>query len=55
MDKRIAKNAYSYFLSKKFTFDGTDFLPLTEIVRELQQVIGDGEQTDTPGRHTEES
>jgi len=42
MNNRIAQNALNYFLSKKFTFDGTDFSPLLEIVRDLQTDIASG-------------
>ena len=47
MDKRIANNALNYFLSKKFTFDGTDLMPLVEIVRDLQAIVKDGNPPDT--------
>jgi len=49
MDKRIAQNALSYFLSEKFSYNGTDFMPLAEIVRELQAEVGNGTETDTSG------
>ena len=39
MDKRIAQNALNFILSDRFTFSGEDFLPLVEIVRELQAGI----------------
>ena len=42
MDKRIAQNNLNFLLSDKFSFNGTDFFPLLEIVRELQAVINDG-------------
>jgi hypothetical protein len=54
VDKRVASNALSYFLSKKFTYDGTDYLPITEIVRDLQEIIG--ESTSNPeGGHPQVS
>lgn len=52
MDKRIAQNALNYFLSDKFSFKGSDFLPLAEIVRELQGEIGGGTE-DPQDRHSE--
>lgn len=41
MDKRIAQNALNFFYSDRFTFKGTDFLPLVEVVRELQAIAGE--------------
>ena len=39
MDKRIAQNALNFILSDRFSFNGGDFLPLVEIVCELQAVV----------------
>lgn len=47
MDKRIVQNALNFFLSDRFSFKGTDTLPLVEIIRELQAQLGDGRETDT--------
>lgn len=55
MDKRVAQNAINYFLSDKFSFQGTDFLPLAEIIRELQTVIGDGAEENPPSGHNQDS
>ena len=48
MDKRIAQNALNFILSKRFTFDGEDLLPLVEVVRELQADLN-GPETDGEG------
>jgi hypothetical protein len=50
VDKRVASNALNYFLSKKFTYDGTDYLAITEIVRDLQEIIG-GHTSDPESGH----
>lgn len=50
MDKRVAQNALNFLLSDRFTFNGEDFLPLTEIVRELQVILNDGAETNIQGR-----
>ena len=42
MDKRIVQNAINFLLSDRLTFSGEDFLPLAEIIRELQAVVGNG-------------
>jgi hypothetical protein len=39
MDKRITQNALNFLLSKRMTFSGEDFLPLAEVVRELQGAL----------------
>jgi hypothetical protein len=44
VDKRIATNALNFILSKRFTYTGEDFLPLVEVVRELQAIV-DGRTT----------
>lgn len=49
MDIRVAQNALNFFLSKKFKYDGTDFMAIVEIVRELQAVVASGQAQDTPG------
>lgn len=49
MDNRVAQNALNFFLSKKFKYDGTDFMAIVEIVRELQAVVASGQAQDTPG------
>lgn len=54
MDKRIATNALNFFLSDRFTFSGKDFLPLAEIIRELQAEL-DGSEDDTQDRHNKDS
>ena len=46
MDKRIAQNALNFFYSDRFDFKGTDFLPLVEVVRELQ-ALANGSKSDT--------
>ena len=53
MDKRLAQNALNFFLSDRFSYKGTDFMPLVEVVRELQAIIG-GSETDTSGGDFEE-
>lgn len=52
MDKRIVQNALNFLLSKRLTFSGEDFLPLAEIVRELQAQLdsNDGTTTDSQDR-----
>lgn len=49
MDNRIAQNALNFFLSKKFTYDGTDFMALVEIVRELQATINESAENPQGG------
>ena len=53
MDKRIATNALNFILSKRFTFTGEDFLPMVEVVRELQAIV-DGQTTNQEGGSTED-
>jgi len=43
MDKRIAQNNLNFLLSKRISYEGTDIMPLIEIIRELQTEIGDGQ------------
>ena len=47
MDIRVARNALNFFLSDRFTFSGEDFLPLTEVIRELQYEVAHGAEGDT--------
>ena len=54
MDTRVAQKALNFFLSDRFTFKGTDALPLLEIVTRLQQEINNGPTTDTQGGDTPE-
>ena len=49
MDKRIAQNALNFLLSERFTYTGPDFLPLVEVVRELQARLDNGAETDQTG------
>ncbi len=53
MDKRIAQNGINFILSERFTFSGTDFIPLAEFVRELQAELINVSTQDTQGGHTE--
>jgi len=53
VDKRVAQNALNFILSKRLTFSGEDFLPLAEVVRELQTELGDGAEADTQGRDSQ--
>jgi len=53
MDKRVAQNALNFILSKRLTFSGEDFLPLAEVVRELQTELGDGTEADPQGRDSQ--
>ena len=45
MDKRIVQNTLNFLLSDRMTFKGSDTLPLVEIVRELQQELDHGTET----------
>jgi len=53
MDNRVVENALNFILSKRFTFSGEDFLPLAEVVRELQAELGDGPEANAPGRDSQ--
>jgi len=53
MDKRVAQNALNFILSKRLTFSGEDFLPLAEVVRELQAELDNGAKANTPGGHSQ--
>ena len=53
MDKRVAQNAVNFFLSKRFTFTGEDFLPLAEVIKELQAVLN-GPEANPEGGHPED-
>ncbi len=55
MDKRIAQNALNFFLSERFTFKGPDFLPLMEVVRELQADLLNGPAPDPKSGDTKDS
>jgi hypothetical protein len=45
MQKRIAQNALNFLLSDRMTYKGSDTLPLVEIVRELQQELDHGTES----------
>lgn len=52
MDKRIAQNGLNFILSERLTFSGTDFIPLAELVRELQAEIVNGTTANTQSGNT---
>jgi hypothetical protein len=52
VDNRVVKNALNFILSKRFKFNGEDFLPLAEVVRELQAEL-DGPEDNTQGGHSQ--
>jgi hypothetical protein len=53
MDKRITQNALNFLLSKRMTFSGEDFLPLAEVVRELQGALNNGHAPNPEDGNTE--
>ena len=54
MDKRIAANGLNFILSKRFNYNGEDFMPLVEFVRELQAIVGDGTESNPKDRATKD-
>jgi len=54
MDSRVAQNALNFILSDRFTFKGTDTLPLVEIITHLQKELDHGAEGNPQSGHTED-